>query len=173
MSSAGLIAEQAAMNVTSMAISEYDKVRRITSAVMSHITNQASPEVVTQRFDKFVLVLYDQLKLDDLATKLAEKLCESHANTVRQQKTENKTWLVPYLSVYCLSEILNRKPLTEHAQCIISAQNKPLSQYFCTLQDLGKRQCISWPSTVLSRYAKTIFGWGATQGGPTTLVAYC
>lgn len=76
MSSAGLIAEQAAMDVTSMAISEYDKVRRITSAVISHITNQASPEVITQRFDQFVLVLYDQLKLDDLANKLAAKLCE-------------------------------------------------------------------------------------------------
>lgn len=75
-SSAGFISQQTAMDITSMGITNYDKVRRITSAVVSHVTSQASPEVVSEKFDTFVVLVHDQLKLDGLATKLAEKLCE-------------------------------------------------------------------------------------------------
>ena len=76
-SSAGFISQQATMDITSTGtISEYDKVRRIASAVVSHITCQRSPEMVSQKFDQFVLLVHHQLKLDDLARKLVGKMCE-------------------------------------------------------------------------------------------------
>jgi uncharacterized membrane protein len=75
-SSGGFMSGQTAMDITSMSITKYDKVSRITSAVVSHITNQASPKAITQKFDRFVLLLHNQLKLNILATKLVERLCE-------------------------------------------------------------------------------------------------
>ena len=72
-SSAGFLSDQRAKSFTSAkGTSDYEKVSKITSAVVNHITSQSSPEMVTQQFDKFVLLLHDE-SLDGLANQLAGK----------------------------------------------------------------------------------------------------
>jgi hypothetical protein len=56
------------------AITTFEKVRRIISAVTTYITTQSTPEMVTQKFDSFVLLVHDKLGLKDLARDLTQAL---------------------------------------------------------------------------------------------------
>lgn len=75
MCGAGFITKQMAIDVTGISgVSDYTKVSRILSDVSNHITSQHSGEMVTEKFDQFVMLLCDQLALDDLAQQLVQKL---------------------------------------------------------------------------------------------------
>jgi hypothetical protein len=52
----------------------FKKVRQIMNAVTTHITTQSTPEMVTQRFNTFVLLLHDKLELDGVARDLTQAL---------------------------------------------------------------------------------------------------
>ncbi len=72
MSSAGFVSERTVEDITSIGgISKYDKVSRIMSAVKDYITNSGG---VTQKFDQFIILLYNELRLEHLAQQLVEKL---------------------------------------------------------------------------------------------------
>jgi hypothetical protein len=61
-------------NLNMAGITDCDKVRRIMNAVTTHITTQSTPEVVTEKFNTFVLLLHDKLELKDLAKELTQAL---------------------------------------------------------------------------------------------------
>ena len=74
MSSAGFLAETTAKDINSIVgITNYDKVNKIMCAVSSHFTDVAH-ENITQEFDRFVQVLRDDMRMEDLAKQLLEKL---------------------------------------------------------------------------------------------------
>jgi hypothetical protein len=56
------------------AATTFEKVRKIMNAVNTHITTQPTPEMVTRKFNTFVLLLHDKLKLDELARDLTRAL---------------------------------------------------------------------------------------------------
>lgn len=86
--SAGFMSEKAARGIMSIGgITNYDKVSRIMSAVVNHVTSQSSPAVVTRKFNQFVLLLYNELSLDGLALQLVEKL--SKLNLIKEHLTQN------------------------------------------------------------------------------------
>ena len=61
--------------VSQHGVSKYSKASQIMDAVRSSITIQASQEMITKKFDDFVLLLRN-LNLDYLADLLVEKLSE-------------------------------------------------------------------------------------------------
>ena len=69
--SAVLITDEKASIPSLLGVSEYSKVGNILSAVKDCITSAPS---VTEKFNEFVLLLHDDLKLTDLAVQLVEKL---------------------------------------------------------------------------------------------------
>ena len=76
MSSAGFISDPALSNIlTTMGISEYVKVSRIMAAAKAHVTTSGSAKRVTEKFNQFVLILYD-MHLNELAEELVKKLCK-------------------------------------------------------------------------------------------------
>ena len=60
-----------------MGESNYSKVSTIMSAVISHITTQSTQELVTQEFNKFILMLREVLRLEGLAQQLEDKLSKN------------------------------------------------------------------------------------------------
>ena len=54
---------------------ESDDFRSIMSAVKDDITSQATEEMITKKFDKFVILLHENLKQQHFARYLVKKLC--------------------------------------------------------------------------------------------------
>ena len=74
MSSAGFISDSALRDILStMGVAESVKVGKIVEAAKAHITTSGSAERVTEKFDQFVLVLYD-MHFDELAQQLVDEL---------------------------------------------------------------------------------------------------
>ena len=74
--SAGFISEEAKNDAMSSVRNDYGKVSKVVSVVKTHITQQANYDKVCQKFDHFILLLHDELKMKDLARQLVEKLRE-------------------------------------------------------------------------------------------------
>jgi predicted site-specific integrase-resolvase len=73
--SAGFASENMVTGILGMGtLTSFELVRRIMNAATTHITTQSTPEMVTRKFNTFVLLLHDKLKLDDLARDLAQAL---------------------------------------------------------------------------------------------------
>ena len=77
MSSANFVSDQTVKNVTSRGGSNYTEVSAIMVAVRSHICTQRKQEMVTQKFNEFVLILHNELRLDALAQQLVDKLSKN------------------------------------------------------------------------------------------------
>jgi hypothetical protein len=60
-------------------VTKFEQVRRIMSAVTTHITIASTPEVVTRKFNTFVLLLQEKLKLNELAIELTQALGTCHS----------------------------------------------------------------------------------------------
>ncbi len=77
-SSAGFMSQQSALGIATMTgVEEYTKVSRIMAAVRDHITTyggRQSVEKVTEKYNQFVLLVYDDLELNDLAQMLVDNL---------------------------------------------------------------------------------------------------
>lgn len=76
--SAGFITEQVKLDSMSSVSTAYVKVSKILSAVKNHITQQATCDDVCRKFDQFVILLHDQLKMKDLARQLVEGMRECY-----------------------------------------------------------------------------------------------
>ena len=74
MSSDGFISDDMVRDVVTKNNSQYDKVNQIMTAVKSQITTFGNP---TEKFNKFVLLLHEDLNLQPLAQELIKMLSES------------------------------------------------------------------------------------------------
>ena len=74
MSSAGFVSDDMVRDVTTKNDSQYDKVSEIMAAVQTQITTFGNP---TEKFNKFVLLLHEDLNLRSLAQELIKMLSES------------------------------------------------------------------------------------------------
>ena len=74
--SAGFISEELKMDSMSATSNDYGKVSKVMFAVMTHIKQQSEYGQVCRKFDRFILLLCDELKMKDLAKQLVDKLCE-------------------------------------------------------------------------------------------------
>ena len=73
MSSADFVSDDMVRDVVTKNDSQYDKVSEIMAAVHTKITTFGNP---TEKFNKFVLLLHDDLGLQALALELVKKLSE-------------------------------------------------------------------------------------------------
>jgi hypothetical protein len=71
---AGFAPENMITEILSVGGHNFVKVMQIMDAVLIHITTQSTPEMVTRKFNTFVLLLHDKLKLDELARELTQAL---------------------------------------------------------------------------------------------------
>ena len=74
--SAGFISKETKNDSLSSVKNDYGKVSKVMSAVNTHITRQANYDEVCRKFDRFIVLLHDELKMKDLAKQLVEKLRE-------------------------------------------------------------------------------------------------
>ena len=74
--SAGFITKDAKSDAMSSVRNRYGKVSQVMSIVETHIRQQLNYDEVCRKFDRFILLLHDELKMKDLATQLVDKLRE-------------------------------------------------------------------------------------------------
>ena len=86
LSSAGFVSGHVAEDqATVQGVSQYSKVSRLMAAAKDNITTSGgrhNPGRVTEKFNKFVLLLHDDLDLRELASQLAAALSELYDSTV-------------------------------------------------------------------------------------------